>query len=238
MIMFCITHKKILKSVILLLQLFPVCSFAQYHRPNIIYIMTDDMGYGDLSCYGHKDYTTPHLDKLASQGVKFMNAYAGGPMCTPTRTSFMTGRYPARTPIGLHEPLVQKDSLVGLTPNYPSIASFMKKSGYSTHLVGKWHLGFLPAMSPIKNGFDEFFGYNSGGIDHISHTNVLGQNDLYQNETPVLKKGYLTELFAERTLHIIRRRHTKPFFICLMFSAPHWPLQAPGDSAYPLGSYD
>lgn len=111
----------------------------------------------------------------------------------------------------------------------------MKKSGYTTHLVGKWHLGFLPAMSPVKNGFDEFFGYNSGGIDHISHTNVLGQKDLYENETPVVKKGYLTELFTERTIDIIRRHHTKPFFISLMFSAPHWPLQAPGDTAYTLG---
>ncbi len=221
--------------MIFLTSIIPYNSFTQSARPNIIYIMTDDMGYGDLSCYGRKDYTTPNLDKLASQGVKFMNAYTGGPMCTPTRTSFMTGRYPARTPVGLHEPLVQKDSLAGLTSNYPSIATFMKKSGYSTHLVGKWHLGFLAAMSPIQNGFEEFFGYNSGGIDHISHTNVVGQNDLYENETPVIKKGYLTELFAERTIDIIRQRHTKPFFISLMFSAPHWPLQAPGDTPYALG---
>lgn len=233
--MFCWIHKNLIQHIILVMLILPLYAYTQSQRPNIIYIMTDDMGYGDLSCYGRKDYTTPHLDKLALQGVKFMNAYTGGPMCTPTRTSFMTGRYPARTPVGLHEPLVQKDSLAGLTSNYPSIATFMKKSGYSTHLVGKWHLGFLPEMSPIRNGFEEYFGYNSGGIDHISHTNVLGQNDLYENETPLVKKGYLTELFAERTIDIIRRRHTKPFFISLMFSAPHWPLQAPGDTAYALG---
>lgn len=225
-----------LKTCVLILSLIlPAYLNVQSQRPNIIYIMTDDMGYGDLSSYGRKDYTTPNLDKLASQGVKFMNAYAAGPMCTPTRTSFMTGRYPARTPVGLFEPLVPKDSLFGLSPDYPSIATFMKKSGYTTHLVGKWHLGYLPETSPMKNGFDEFFGYNSGSVDYISHTNVSGQPDLYENDKPVIKEGYMTELLTEKTIAILQRRHTKPFFISLMFSAPHWPWQAPGDKVYPLG---
>src|SRR5215204_7817113 len=99
-------------------------SFAQKNnsRPNIIYMMADDMGYADLSCYGRKDYQTPNLDKLASQGVKFMNAYAAAPVCTPTRVAFMTGRYPAKTPLGLKEPIEwsSKDSLEGLSPEYPS----------------------------------------------------------------------------------------------------------------------
>src|SRR4030095_9752514 len=98
--------------------------FAQKNnsRPNIIYIMTDDMGYADLSCYGRKEYQTPNLDKLCSQGVKFMNAYAAAPVCTPTRVAFFTGRYPAHLPIGLYEPLAEgnKDSLVGLSPADPS----------------------------------------------------------------------------------------------------------------------
>lgn len=195
------------------------------------------MGYADLSCYGRKDYQTPHLDKLASQGVKFMNAYSAGPLCTPTRTSFMTGRYPARTPVGLLEPIdwSAKDSLAGLSPDYPSVATLIKKSGYSTHLVGKWHLGFSPDMSPMKNGFDEFFGYNGGGVDYISHTDPNGNPDLYENEKPVTREGYLTNLLMEKTVEIIRRNHTQPFFISLMFSAPHWPWQAPGDKVYPLG---
>src|SRR6188768_3242659 len=105
-------------------------------RPNIIYIMADDMGYADLSCYGRKDYQTPHLDKLAAQGVKFINAYAGAALCTPTRTAFMTGRYPVRTPVGLMEPLRgrHKDSIVGLTPDYTSIATLLKNGGYETYL--------------------------------------------------------------------------------------------------------
>src|SRR4051812_33421813 len=140
-------------------------------RPNIIYIMADDMGYADLSCYGQKNYKTPNIDRLAAQGVKFMNAYAAAPVCTPTRTAFMTGKYPARTEVGLHEPLEwsARDSAIGLTPDQPSMASMLRKAGYETFLVGKWHLGFSPENSPTKNGFDYFFGFNGGGLDYVSH---------------------------------------------------------------------
>src|SRR5436309_2423594 len=123
-------------------------SFAQAsrkiaNRPNIIYIMVDDMGYGDLSCYGRKDYSTPNLDRLASQGIIFENAYAAAPVCTPTRTAFITGRYSAKLPVGLREPLIPgRDSLIGLDPSTPSIGKFLKQSGYETALIGKWHLGF------------------------------------------------------------------------------------------------
>src|SRR5436190_11285339 len=110
--------------------------FAQKQdtRPNIIYIMADDLGYADLSCYGRKDYQTPNLDKLCTQGIKFTNAYATAPVCTPTRVSFYTGRYPARLAVGLYEPLEgnSKDSLVGLSPETPSIGNLLKRSGYET----------------------------------------------------------------------------------------------------------
>ena len=204
-------------------------------RPNIVYIMADDLGYADLSCYGRKDYQTPNLDKLCAQGVKFMNAYAAAALCTPSRTAFMTGRYPARTPVGLMEPLRMrhKDSIVGLTPDYTSIATLLKKSGYETYLVGKWHLGYGPQYSANKNGFDYFFGFNSGGSDYVSHTNRKGQSDLYENETPVKKEGYLTDIWMEKSVEIIKKKHAKPFFMCVMFNAPHFPLQAPGDKRYP-----
>jgi len=210
---------------------------AAQTRPNIIYIMADDLGYADLSCYGRKDYQTPNLDKLASQGVKFTNAYAGGPLCTPTRTSFMTGRYPARTPVGLREPLARtnKDTSVGLTPEYTSIATLLKKTGYETYLVGKWHLGFAPEFSPMKNGFDHFFGFHGGGIDYISHTDPSGNNDLYENDQLTKKEGYMTDLLLERSIEIINQHHEKPFFLALMFNAPHWPWQGPGDKVYPPG---
>src|SRR5687768_4348420 len=104
-------------KVFMTLTLVVLCHFAAVCQPNIIYIMTDDMGYGDLSGYGRKDYKTPHLDRLASQGIKFVNAYSAGPLCTPTRVGFMTGRYPARTPVGLIEPLTgERDTAFGLTP--------------------------------------------------------------------------------------------------------------------------
>lgn len=197
-------------------------------KPNIIYIMADDLGYADLSCYGRKDYQTPHLDKLCAQGVKFMNAYAAAPVCTPTRVAFFTGRYPARLPIGLHEPLVS-DSLVGLTSQTPSIATLLRKAGYETYLVGKWHLGFGPEHTPNKNGFDYFFGFKTGATDYISHTALQGEPDLYENETLVEKNGYITDILGEKAIEAIKRRHQNPFFLALMFSAPHWPWQAPGD---------
>jgi arylsulfatase A-like enzyme len=218
--------------VILFLFSFIVCRSQQ---PNIIYIMADDMGYADLSCYGRKEYSTPHLDKLASQGVKFTNAYAAAPLCTPTRTAFMTGRYPARTPVGLREPLdwTSKDTSVGLTPVQTSLPTLLKKAGYETFLVGKWHLGFASQFSPNKNGFDEFFGFHGGGIDYISHTDPRGKNDLYENEHLVKREGYMTDLLMDKTIEILKRKHDKPFFISLMFSAPHWPWQARGDKPYP-----
>ena len=183
-------------------------------RPNIIYIMTDDMGYGDLSGYGRKDYSTPNIDKLASQGIKFVNAYSAGPLCTPTRTAFMTGRYPAKTPVGLLEPLTgnKNDTAFGLTSKYPSIATLMKAAGYQTVLIGKWHLGSLSQHSPAKNGFDYFFGFHSGANDYISHKGDKGKHDLYENDALVYPKGYLTDLFAQKAVEFIKQKHYKPFF--------------------------
>jgi arylsulfatase A-like enzyme len=229
----------LLKHIFLLTLTFLVGmnALAQSQRPNIIYIMTDDMGYGDLSGYGRKDYTTPNLDKLASQGIKFVNAYSAGPLCTPTRVGFMTGRYPARTPIGLIEPLrgSKSDSTAGLTSEYPSIATLIKKAGYQTALIGKWHLGFLPHHSPTKNGFDYFFGMLSGGADYISHKGA-GQkriHDLFENNTPVYPEGYLTDLFSQKAIDFIKQKHNEPFFLAVMYNAPHWPWQGPADAVYP-----
>jgi len=208
---------------------------AAQTKPNIIYMMADDLGYADLSCYGHKDYQTPYLDKLASQGIKFINAYATAPVCTPTRVAFMTGRYPARISVGLREPLdwTTKDSLLGLSPEFPSVATLLKQNNYETYLVGKWHLGFKPAFSPRNNGFDYFFGFHAAAVDYISHTDPKGNYDLYENENPVKKDGYLTNILKEKTIEIIKQPHLKPFFISLMFNAPHWPWQGPGDQPFP-----
>lgn len=204
-------------------------------RPNIVYIMTDDLGYADLSGYGRKDYQTPILDKLAAEGMRFSNAYSAAPVCTPTRVAFMTGRYPARQPVGLREPLrwTGQDKNIGLSPDHPTVSSLLKRNGYETALVGKWHLGFLPEFGPNKHGFDEFFGILGGGVDYISHKNPRGKNELYENDKLIERDGYMTDLLAERAVAIISRPHTKPFFLSLMLTAPHWPWQGPGDKPYP-----
>lgn len=206
--------------------------FAQ--QPNIIYIMSDDMGYGDLSGYGRKDYSTPNLDKLASQGMKFINAYSAGAVCTPTRTAFMTGRYPAKSPVGLFEPLRPRklDSAYGLTPDIPSIATLLKSSGYETILIGKWHLGYLPQHSPVRNGFDYFFGFHTGTADYISHKGASRRHDLYENESLVYPQGYLTDIFSQKAIDFIKQKHNKPFFLALTFNAPHFPWQGPTDNPY------
>ena len=214
-----------MRLLLFLVLLLPIELSAQ--RPNIIYIMTDDMGYGDLSSYGRKEYATPNLDKLASQGMKFVNAYSAGPLCTPTRVGFMTGQYPARTPVGLMEPLTDSKASInyGLTNEFPSMSSLVRNAGYHTALIGKWHLGIKPEHSPTKNGFDYFFGFHSGASDYISHKSDARKHDLWENDSMVYPQGYLTDLISEKAISYIRTKHEKPFFLVVNLK----PLQAPYD---------
>jgi arylsulfatase A-like enzyme len=206
-------------------------------RPNVLYIMADDLGWGDLSCYGRPDYRTPNLDRLASEGMRFTHAYSAAPVCTPTRCAFVTGRYPARTPVGLEEPLAWRKQLVergqdvGLAPEHPTVASLLKAAGYNTALVGKWHLGYLPKYSPVKSGFEEFFGIMSGGADYFTHKDANGEGDLFEMEVPVERVGYITDLITERAVDFLRRRRAAPFFLSLNYTAPHWPWEGPNDEA-------
>ncbi|MFL6283647.1 MAG: sulfatase-like hydrolase/transferase [Pyrinomonadaceae bacterium] len=210
-------------------------------RPNVLYIMADDLGWGDLSCYGRPDYRTPNLDRLASEGTRFNHAYSASPVCTPTRCGFVTGRYPARTPVGLEEPLSWRKNLVeqkrdvGLAPEHPTVASLLKSAGYGTALVGKWHLGYLPKYSPIKSGFEEFFGIMSGGADHFTHKDANGEGDLFEAEVPVERVGYTTDLLTERAVEFLKRRRDAPFFLSLNYTAPHWPWEGPNDEAVSRG---
>src|SRR5215510_8123638 len=139
-------------------------------RPNVLFILADDLGYGDLSCYGRPDYQTPVLDNLAWQGLRFTSNYAAAPVCTPTRCAYITGRYPQRLPVGLEEPLtINSPTEAGLPPDHPTVATLLKASGYDTALVGKWHLGWKPEFGPNRHGFDEFFGILSGAADYFTH---------------------------------------------------------------------
>jgi arylsulfatase A-like enzyme len=199
-------------------------------RPNILFILADDLGYGDLSCYGRPDYKTPVLDDLAAQGIKFTSAYAAAPVCTPTRCAYITGRYPQRLPVGLTEPLTPASGDVGLPPDHPTVASRLKAAGYETALVGKWHLGWKPEYGPNQHGFDEFFGILSGAADYFTHRSGSSP-DLWENLTPTDRVGYLTDLLSDRAAEIVRRPHTKPFFISLQYTAPHAPWEGPEDAA-------
>jgi arylsulfatase A-like enzyme len=199
--------------------------------PNILFILADDLGYGDLSCYGRPDYRTPHLDQLAREGLRFSSNYTAAAVCTPTRVALMTGRYPERLPIGLVEPLAYGDVSVGLPPEHPTPASLLKRAGYETALIGKWHLGYLPEHGPIRHGFDEFYGILSGGVDYFSHREPSGKLDLHEGNVTVNQAGYMTDLLTDRAVQYVRRRHAAPFYLALHYTAPHWPWEGPGDTA-------
>ena len=205
-------------------------------RPNVLFILADDLGWGDLSCYGRPDYRTPVLDRLAAEGTRFTQAYSASPVCTPTRCAFLTGQYPARHPVGLIEPLPwkkQEGGRTGLDPSFPTVASLLRDNGYETALVGKWHLGYLPKYGPLKSGFQEFYGIMSGGADYFTHAGADGEPDFFENEQPVPpeRNGYLTELLTERAVEYIKRRRTRPFYLSLHYNAPHWPWEGPTDAA-------
>ncbi len=206
-------------------------------RPNIVFVLADDMGWGDLSCYGRPDFRTPNLDKLATQGMRFTNAYSAAAICTPTRVGFHTGRYPARLPVGLEEPIHARKMLgdrvktMGIPHEHPTVSSLIKNAGYETALIGKWHLGYLPDFGPLKCGFDEFFGIMSGAADHFSHTDPAGEPDLYEGDVPVKKIGYITDLLTDRAVDYIKRPRKKPFYLSLHYTSPHWPWQGPSDKA-------
>jgi arylsulfatase A-like enzyme len=207
-------------------------------RPNILFIMADDFGYADLSCYGRPDYSTPNIDRLATEGVRFLQAYANSAVCTASRVALITGRYQYRLPIGLEEPLAGRNR--GLPPEHPTIPSLLKKAGYGTTLIGKWHLGNLPDYGPLKSGYDHFWGFRGGGLDYFTHKSGGAQSntdDLWDDDVKIHQNGYLTDLLAGQAIKSIDGyvKDRKPFFISLHFNAPHWPWEGPGDEAAAQG---
>jgi len=198
--------------------------------PNIIFIMADDLGYADLSCYGRRDFVTPNLDRIAARGVRLTQGYANSAVCSATRLALITGRYQYRLRLGLEEPLAGNPN-VGLPPEHPTLPSLLREAGYGTTLIGKWHLGFLPKFGPLKSGYDHFFGFRSGAVDYYSHRNPRQQHDLWEQDVEVHQVGYVTELLGARAVDVVNNYAAAggPFFISLHFNAPHWPWEAPGD---------
>jgi arylsulfatase A-like enzyme len=217
-------------------------------KPNILFMMADDFGYADLSCYGRPDYKTPNIDRLADEGIKFTQAYANSAVCTASRVALITGRYQYRLPVGLEEPLAGAARNVGLPPSHPTIASLLKKAGYGTTLIGKWHLGRLPDYGPLKSGYDHFWGFRSGGVDYFTHKSGgpdTDTDDLWDGDVKIHQNGYLTTLLGDQTVKSINEyaKAKQPFLISLHFNAPHWPWEGPDDEAISktltnLGSFD
>lgn len=222
-------------------------------RPNIIFIFADDMGYADSSCYGATDVNTPRIDELAANGVRFTNAYAMGPECTPSRTTFLTGRYPQRVGgmecaigtgnVGRYDDairLAEKHDL-GLPVDYAVLAPALQKAGYYNAIFGKWHLGYEPKFNPLDQGFEEFTGFLGGNVDYFRHKELSNLEVYVKGRTPIEREGYTTDLITEDAVDFLESRAKvpgQPFFLYLPHAAPHFPFQAPGDDDGGLPSAD
>lgn len=198
-------------------------------QPNILLITADNLGYGDLGCYGNDEVLTPNLDRLATQSVRSTDFYTASPTCTVSRATLLTGRYPQR--IGLNHQLNKEENWgLGLRASEWLIPRYLKAAGYSTACFGKWNIGFAPRTRPTERGFDEFLGIASGNCDYYTHV-YAGRHDLFRGTQPVHMPGrYSTDLFADEACQFIRKC-TKPFFAYLPFNAPHFPNaknKAPG----------
>jgi len=194
-------------------------------KPNVVLILMDDMGYGDIGSYGVTDAQTPNLDRLAREGVRLTDAYANGANCTPTRAALISGRYQQR--VGIEWPLNSSEHDRGLPVTGTSLPALLKKSGYATGLVGKGHLGFKPEFGPNAHGFDEFFGFLSGAVDFYTHRRGDGTHDLFENTTPVEAPDYLTDEITRRAVRFIDNHAAGPFLLEVAYNAVHWPFQPP-----------
>ncbi|MEZ5477122.1 MAG: sulfatase-like hydrolase/transferase [Thiolinea sp.] len=197
---------------------------------NFIFIVADDLGYADLGCYGGRVPVSPVLDKLAANGIKYVNGYSNSPVCSPTRFALMTGRYQYWVRGASEEPMAgnaKGNPELGLHPDLPTLPSLLKDIGYHTALIGKWHLGYRPHFGPEKSGYMHHFGPMSGGVDYYAHSGRDGQHDLELDGQPHVEEGYLTDLISRRGAQYVRDRAAagQPFLLSLHYTAPHWPWE-------------
>ena len=205
---------------------------AQESKPNFVVVYCDDLGYGDLSCFGSEYIKTPHLDALARDGVRLTNWYSNCPVCSPSRASLLTGRYPRNA--GVTGILAGRRDTVGLRPDQVTIAKALKPLGYRTAIYGKWHLGLTEECRPNAHGFDEFYGFMAGCVDYYSHIFYWGMgkqgnptHDLWHNNEEVWDNGrYMTELITDKAVDFIKQKD-EPFFLYVPYNAPHYPMHAP-----------
>ena len=206
--------------------------------PNFIVFLTDDQGYGDLSCMGTTDFRTPHLDRMAAEGARFTDWYSNSPVCSPSRASLLTGRYPGNA--GVRSILAGHRTTTGLPPQVPTLATALKPLGYNSYMSGKWHLGLSEESRPHSHGFDHWYGFMAGCIDYYSHIFYWGMNnpgpgvnpthDLWEDNREIWDNGkYFTEMLVEKGIEYLRQaaKEGKPFFLYVPFNAPHYPMHAP-----------
>ncbi len=194
-------------------------------RPNVVVILTDDLGFADIGPYGASDVSTPTLDCLAQEGVRLTDFYAAAPVCTPSRAALLAGCYPQR--LGMEWAIPAVDRAPGLHPPAAALPRLLQERGYATGLAGKWHLGYRKDFSPRAHGFDEFFGLLGPCHDYYTHRDQEGRLDLYEGETEVQCEGYTTDLLSERAVRFIAEHAEQPFFLLVAYNAPHWPFQRP-----------
>ncbi len=207
------------------------CKPREFERPNIILIMADDLGYGDIGCYGNTSIKTPSLDKMAAEGLKFTDFHSNGAVCSPTRAALLTGRYQQRS--GLEGVIYARGETrkEGLDAKEFTFADYLKSVGYTTGIVGKWHLGYYIDFNPKYQGFDYFRGYVSGNVDYQSHIDGSGIPDWWHDLEKKEEKGYVTDLITDYALEFIEKNKGQPFCLFVAHEAPHYPFQGRQDKA-------
>lgn len=206
-------------------------------KPNVIFILADDLGYGDLGYTGAPDISTPNIDAIASEGIEYTNYYSSGPTSTPTRCALLTGRYQARFK-DMEEAFFMGVDHIGLPKGEETIARALQRNGYVTGLIGKWHLGALPELRPNNFGFDYFTGFLAGNTDYHAHCEKNQRKDLYEQKLEITSKEYMTDYIADKSIAFMRENKDKPFFMYVAFNAPHWPYQGPGDGPCAADGHD
>jgi len=204
------------------------CVHAQ-DQPNIIFILADDLGYGDLSCYGAKDLQTPNIDALAQQGITFTRAYANSTVCSPSRASILTGNYPDLVGVPGVIRDMQDNTWGNLREDITTLPEELQKLNYNTALIGKWHLGYKSPDLPNDRGFDYFKGFVGDMMDDYYTHRRAGVNWMRENNQVINPKGHATDMFTDWTLEYLREQNKqeKPFFLFLTYNAPHDPVQPP-----------
>ncbi|MHC4750286.1 MAG: sulfatase-like hydrolase/transferase, partial [Planctomycetota bacterium] len=200
-------------------------------KPNILTILVDDLGYGDLSSYGAKNLRTPNIDKLIASGMRFDNFYANCPVCSPTRASLLTGRYPDLVGVPGVIRTHARNNWGYLAPQAVPLPKLLKPAGYHTAIVGKWHLGLTSPNTPTERGFDHFHGFLGDMMDDYYKHRRHGYNYMRLNEKEIDPQGHATDLFTKWAIDYIaeRAKSIQPFFLYLAYNAPHTPIQPPAD---------